>query len=218
MIATSPLGLKRSRRSHNRWLAPPVAAVPATARPANPPPAAAVVPPPAVFKPAAAATQQVAAPPPPAIQLPKPPARRPAEAATPPAPPPATRVTHQIDDEPADTPIGDWQSEGSKGSVRIARCGHALCGYRLNPVSNNTGEAVLINMKPKTDSKWTGSVYSHDSGDTYYGTMAMTGSNSLRVEACAIGRFYCSGNVWSRIGGAAERLITSRQVGSEPRS
>jgi hypothetical protein len=62
------------------------------------------------------------------------------------------------------------------------------------------------------------SVYSHGSGDTYYGRIVMQGSNSLRVEACALGRFYCSANVWSRIGAPSTRLISSRQVASEPRS
>ena len=41
--------------------------------------------------------------------------------------------------------------------------------------SNEKGEAILINMKPKSDTQWTGSVYSQDSGETYYGTMAMKG-------------------------------------------
>ena len=54
--------------------------------------------------------------------------------------------------------------------MRIAECGRALCGYVIGS-SNEKGEAILINMKPKTDSQWTGSVYSQDSGDTYYGTM-----------------------------------------------
>ena len=57
------------------------------------------------------------------------------------------------------SPIGDWQTEG-KGTVRIAKCGNALCGYVLNASSNDKGEAILINMKPKTDRQWTGSVYS----------------------------------------------------------
>jgi hypothetical protein len=26
----------------------------------------------------------------------------------------------------------------------------------------------------------------------------MKGPNALKVEACALGRFFCSGNVWSR--------------------
>ena len=53
--------------------------------------------------------------------------------------------------------------------------------------------------------------YSQDSGETYYGTMSMKGINTLRVEACAIGRFYCSGNT-----GADQRradsLVTSPSV------
>ena len=31
---------------------------------------------------------------------------------------------------------------------------------------------MLINMKPKSDAQWSGNVYSKDSGDTYYGTIA----------------------------------------------
>ncbi len=78
-------------------------------------------------------------------------------------------------------------------------------------------------MKPKrpnseTNTQWTGSVYSQDSGDTYYGTMDMKASDTLRVEACALGRFYCFGNNWSRITGRAASLMTSRQVSAEPRS
>jgi uncharacterized protein (DUF2147 family) len=205
---------------------------PPAATPANnsPAPTVAATPSPAVYKPAAAVTQQVVVPPPPPqIQpakgvpplppLPPPPVEKPAEAVRPPpaAVPQASKVSHEVEDEPADTPLGDWQTEG-KGSVRIAKCGNALCGYVLNSSSNDRGEAVLINMKPKTDSKWTGNVYSHDSGDTYYGTMDMKGPNALRVEACALGRFYCSGNVWSRIATRPEKLITSRQTSTEPRS
>ena len=149
-----------------------------------------------------------------------PPAEKPAEAVRPPAValPQLSSVSHQVEDEPAETPIGDWQSEGSKGAVRIERCGQALCGYALKSSSNDKGEAVLVNMKPKTGSQWTGNVYSHDSGDTYYGTMALKGPNALRVEACALGRFYCSGNVWTRIVTRPAKLITSRQFSPEPRS
>jgi uncharacterized protein (DUF2147 family) len=144
----------------------------------------------------------------------------PAPAAAPVKPAPAVvpqRVSHETADEAADAPLGDWQTE-NKGSVRIVRCGRALCGYVLNQPSEDRGETVLVNMKPNTATQWTGNVYSHDSGDTYYGTMAMKGANTLRVEACALGRFYCSGNNWTRIDGSPERLITSRQTLSEPRS
>ncbi|QWG24605.1 DUF2147 domain-containing protein [Bradyrhizobium sediminis] len=208
--------------------APAQAVPPASNSPVAP---VAAAPPPPAFRPAAAATQQVAAPPPasaPATALPPvppppaalPPVERPAEAARP-RPEPAPQVqkaSHRLEDEPADTPLGDWQSEGNRGTIRIERCGRALCGYAIHSPSNDKGEAVLVNMKPKAASQWTGSVYSHDSGDTYYGTMALKGPDSLRVEACALGRFYCSGNVWTRIGGKTERLITSRQIAPQPRS
>ena len=136
-----------------------------------------------------------------------------------PVPPPAPqveRVSHQAEEEPPDSPIGDWQTEG-KGTVRIAKCGNALCGFVLGS-SNEKGEAILINMKPKTERQWTGGVYSQDSGETYYGTISMKGINTLRVEACALGRFYCSGNNWNRITRRADGLVTSWQTLSEQRS
>lgn len=201
--------------------------------PANVPPAPTVVvsAPPAVYKPAAAVTQTVAAPPPPppvqqaAIPLPPPP-RPPVQQVSIPVPPPppaplaapqVSRVSHEFEQEADDTPVGDWQTEG-KGAVRITRCGNALCGYVLNSSSDDRGEAVLINMKSKDDTQWTGNVYSHDSGDTFYGTMKLRTPNTLRVEACALYRFYCSGNNWSRISAKAESLMTSRQTMIEPRS
>ena len=64
--------------------------------------------------------------------------------------PQISRVVHEAEDDVADSPVGDWQTEG-KGVVRIDKCGRALCGYVLNSSSDDKGEAVLINMKPKTD-------------------------------------------------------------------
>lgn len=237
--SVSVSGIYDSRRKRDRFddddAAPVKPASPAPQNvspppPANIPPAPTVVvsTPPAVYKPAAAVTQTAAAPPPvqqAAIPLPPPPPRPVQQVAIPvPPPPPApvaapqvSRVSHEVEQEVADTPVGDWQTEG-KGAIRITRCGTALCGYVLNSSSDDRGEAVLINMKLKTDTRWTGNVYSHDSGDTFYGAMDLKTPNTLRVEACALGRFYCSGNNWSRISGRAESLMTSRQVLAAPRS
>jgi uncharacterized protein (DUF2147 family) len=149
---------------------------------------------------------------PPRIETPAEPARPIADAA-----PKLSRVSREADDQPLDTPLGDWQTEG-KGAVRIERCGAALCGYVLDLASDAKREAVLVNMRPKTGAQWSGNVYSHNSGDSYYGTLAMKGPNSLRVEACALGKFYCSGNIWSRIDFRPDRLISSRQTSPAPRS
>ena len=236
--SVSVSGLYDSRRKRDRFddddATPAKPASPAPqlisppAPPASSPPAPTVVvsAPPAVYKPAAVATQTAAVPPPPPVQqaaIPLPPPVQQVSIPVPP-PPPApvaapqvSSVSHAIEQEAADTPVGDWQTEG-KGAVRIVRCGNALCGYILDPSSEDRGEAVLINMKSRNDAQWTGSVYSHDSGDTFYGAMELKTPNTLRVEACALGRFYCSGINWSRILGISESLMTSRQVKAAPRS
>jgi uncharacterized protein (DUF2147 family) len=229
---------------------PVAAAVPTiVSRPTTPSIQPAVICPPpssATTAPTASATQPVAAPAPsnvassqttaaaPPVVTPAPPqitapVERPSVAVRPvPEPAKVLKISREADDQPAPTPLGDWQTEGKTGLVRIEPCGRALCGRILDASSHAVGEAVLINMKPntasenttsdKTASEWSGNIYSRDSGNTYYATMVMKGANSLRVEACALGRFFCSGNVWSRIGAPAERMITSRQEQPAPRS
>jgi uncharacterized protein (DUF2147 family) len=115
------------------------------------------------------------------------------------------------------TPLGDWRSEGNKGLVRIEPCGKALCGYVLDSSSNAIGESVLVNMKPKSAGVWSGHIYSRASGSTYYGTIAMKGEESLKVEACAFLSFLCSGKIWSRAA-APQPMASSRESAPQPRS
>ncbi|MEH2488033.1 DUF2147 domain-containing protein [Bradyrhizobium sp. AZCC 2230] len=127
---------------------------------------------------------------------------------------PATTIAKRSDDETAYMPLGEWESDGAKGTVRIERCGPALCGYALTEASTR-GESVLVNMKPKAHDVWTGNIYSRSSGNTYYATMTLKSSGALHVEACALGRFWCSGNDWTRVEARPKQLITtSRQWGA----
>ena len=237
-VSVSIPGLYETRRGRDRYddaaavparpsaPAPQQVALPPTVPPASKPPiqpAASAPPPPPTVRPDAIA------PPPPILQPAATPAttspvtpaiERPADPA-PPAPDAAAqpfKVSHEADDEPAATPLGDWQTEAGKGSVRIEKCGGGLCGYVLHPSSNAVGETVLINMKPKAAAEWSGTIYSRASGNTYSATIALKGPNSLRVEACALGKFFCSGNVWRRIGAQPEKLMTSGQLSPAPRS
>ena len=203
--------------------AQPVPAAPLTVSPPVPPapapPAKTIVTAPAPIYTAAASRSYTVEAPPQApapvqeasIPVPPPLVAKPAEAA-----PQVERVLQTEQDATSDSPIGDWQTEG-KGTVRIGKCGDALCGFVI-AASDERGEAILINMKPKTERQWTGGVYSQSSGETYYGTIAMKGINTLRVEACAVGRFYCAGNNWSRIVRRADGVMTSRQMPVAERS
>jgi hypothetical protein len=206
----------------------PVVCAPPPARPIAS--AAPQVVPPQPQIPSSRPAQQAAMTPPPPPALPPPPpslSPSPSESIVHPAEvvrpmpdsvPRISKVSHEVDEQPDDTPIGDWETEGQKGMVRIEPCGQALCGYVLDPSSKAKGETVLVDMKSKSASEWSGSVYSRDSGNIYYGTIAMKGPNSLWVEACALGRFFCSGNTWSRTDIKPQRLISDRGISSEPRS
>lgn len=120
-------------------------------------------------------------------------------------------------DEPDDGLIGDWQTE-TNNLVRVRPCGSALCGYALDKTTRDLGEAVLINMKPKQDARWNGSVYNQDSGHVRSGTIELKSADRMRVEACAFGRFYCTGADWVRVSRSRQRVITQGQLRGEPHS
>ena len=191
-------------------VAVPPAPAPVQTRPVPAPTLAAVAPSVQVAPPASKPAIQVTnstQPPPPSVgfDVAKPqdrPAQNPAVPTAKPAPqaaPQAARGPEESDDADIDTPIGDWQTEGKGGLVRIEACGEALCGYVLNASTRAKGETVLVNMKAKNVTQWTGNIYSRSSGNNYFGTMTLKEVNTLRVEACAVGKFFCSGNNWTRL-------------------
>jgi uncharacterized protein (DUF2147 family) len=213
---------KRSKRSHgdqDSQKQPPQQAktdpqAPAAAAPAAPvpveqtPPAIANTPPPlppvpstdtATVAPAdtITSTQPPAPPPLPQDQQDVAPAKPvpPVVATAPPAPP-----VQQAPAQPRDpnSPLGLWLTEEKEGKVRIEQCGANLCGYSVDAKSNTNGEQVLINMKPGKD-KWTGRIYDPKSGSTYDSTIAMKGTDTLRVQGCALGGMFCGGQTWSRL-------------------
>jgi len=147
-----------------------------TAAPAtNRPPVAATTPPPVV--------QQSAAPPPPAAST--------VAVAAPPAPPAPAIVA-------SNSPVGIWLTEEKEGKVRIEQCGSNLCGYSVDKRTNQNGEQVLINMKPGKD-KWSGRILDPTTGSTYDSTIAMKGTDTLRVQGCAFGGVFCGGQTWTRV-------------------
>jgi uncharacterized protein (DUF2147 family) len=91
------------------------------------------------------------------------------------------------------SPLGVWATEDNKGNVRIEQCGQNLCGYAVN-----TNAKVLISMKP-TGSKWSGRIHDPDSGSDYDSTIAMKGTDTLKVQGCAFGGMFCGGQNWKRV-------------------
>jgi len=195
--------------------AAPEAATPAAPAPAEQATAPAAAPAPAAPAPAAPATTSrdepstataavapadTAAPAPPAAPQAAPPAPPAPVAAPAPLPPqqkqaaaPATSTLPS-----ANSPLGVWLTEEKEGKVRIEQCGANLCGYAVDKKSNQNGEQVLINMKPGKD-KWSGRIFDPNSGSTYDSTIALKGTDSLRVQGCAFGGMFCGGQTWTRV-------------------
>jgi uncharacterized protein (DUF2147 family) len=177
--------------------AAPAPAAPATISRSEPSSATAAVAPAdtAAPVPAAPAAPQVqqnaapAAPPAPApVAAPAPPPPQQKQAAAPAASAPSS----------ANSPLGVWLTEEKEGKVRIEACGPNLCGYSVDKKSNQNGEQVLINMKPGKD-KWSGRIFDPNSGSTYDSTIALKGTDSLRVQGCAFGGMFCGGQTWTRV-------------------
>ena len=153
---------------------------------------------------AAVAPADAPAPAPPAPQVqqnaapPAPPAPAPVAAPAPP-PPQQKQATAPATSAPSSTnsPLGVWLTEEKEGKVRIEPCGPNICGYSVDKKSNQNGEQVLINMKPGKD-KWSGRIFDPNSGSTYDSTIALKGTDSLRVQGCAFGGMFCGGQTWKR--------------------
>ena len=182
---------------------PPAAPVPAaeqaaapSAVPAAPAPAAPAAAPAAPSTTAAVAPVDTPAPAPPAI-----PPAAPAPLAAPEPPPPAQKqaaVPPASATSAANSPLGVWLTEEKEGKVRIEQCGPNLCGYSVDKKSNQNGEQVLINMKPGKD-KWSGRIFAPNSGSSYDSTIALKGTDTLRVQGCAFGGMFCGGQTWTRV-------------------
>lgn len=180
--------------------APVQAAAPAVPLPAAPldpvPPAQAVA---APVAPAAAAPTATAPVTPPVAPAAVPgPAPAPSAVTTAALPPSSAPAASQ---DP-NSPIGIWLTEEKEGKIRIEPCGANLCGYSIDAKTNQNGEQILINMRPSDKSqekKWSGRIFDPNSGSTYDSTIALKGSNSLRVQGCAFGGMFCGGQTWTRV-------------------
>jgi uncharacterized protein (DUF2147 family) len=210
-------GRKAPQQAKSAPQAAPEATTPAAPGPAPAEQAAApaVAPAPAVPAPAAPATTlrsepstptaavapaDTPAPAPPAAPQAAPPAPPVPVAAPAPPPPQQKQAAAPATSAPssANSPLGVWLTEEKEGKVRIEACGPNLCGYSVDKRSNQNGEQVLINMKPGKD-KWSGRIFDPNSGSTYDSTIALKGSDSLRVQGCAFGGMFCGGQTWTRV-------------------
>ena len=116
-------------------------------------------------------------------------------------------------------PLGGWR-EKDGGTIRIYRCGGALCARiatvqpRLDPATGKprtdkhnedaakrnralVGIPVLIGMRPNGAGKWSGRLYDSDRGKVFSGNLVELGPDTIRIEGCALG--LCGGEELRRV-------------------
>jgi len=67
-----------------------------------------------------------------------------------------------------------------------AQCGRDLVGLRM------------IAMSPSGADQWRGTLYRYTDGQTFSGTMKMTGQNTMELSGCVMGGIICRAQTWSR--------------------
>jgi uncharacterized protein (DUF2147 family) len=118
---------------------------------------------------------------------------------------------------------GNWLTEESKATVRIADCGGALCGTIValkEPVDPATGKpktdknnadpakrnrpligvAIVLGMKPAGPDQWRGQVYNAEDGKTYSGTITLQNARTIKLQGCILAGVICKSSIWTRAG------------------
>ena len=113
---------------------------------------------------------------------------------------------------------GVWKTPRG-ATVRVERCGPALCGRILTLAANpSNSNATDINNAEKSlrsrplkglpmlqgftggPTRWSGgTVYNPEDGKTYSGNLELTNPNALKLTGCAF-RIFCKSQIWARVG------------------
>lgn len=112
-------------------------------------------------------------------------------------------------------PVGDWRVADGSATVRIKKCGAALCGYvastrgapgkderNPDPGKRNRsvlGIEVLINLRPTGANVWSGTSYNAEDGLLYNATVTLGSENSLEIKGCGANGGVCGSETWSRV-------------------
>lgn len=126
-----------------------------------------------------------------------------------------------VEAQVAGDPSGIWLTQAGDARVRVSKCGGGICGVVVGlkqPIDPGTGKPQVDDKNPNPAlakrpmiglplfsgmhaagaGKWSGQIYNADDGSTYASNVAVTGTDTLRVEGC-VGAL-CGGETWTRVG------------------
>ena len=109
--------------------------------------------------------------------------------------------------------VGTWLSQSGETRVRLGPCGAQMCGTIVwvkspgkdvhNPdAAQRSRDLVglrMITMAPNGDAQWKGTLYNYTNGQTYSGTMKLSGQNTMELSGCVMGGIVCRAQTWTRV-------------------
>lgn len=102
----------------------------------------------------------------------------------------------------ADSPVGVWERDIGTSRVRVAQCGDSYCGVIVWVRDRNSptkvGMRVFYDMRQVGPSAWDGMGFNPLDGQTYRGSMTVTG-DAMATSGCLIGRLICESFYWKRV-------------------
>ncbi|WP_374308207.1 DUF2147 domain-containing protein [Methylocella sp.] len=112
-------------------------------------------------------------------------------------------------------PTGEWRVADGSATVRIRKCGAALCGSvastrgapgkderNPDPSKRNRsvlGIEVLINLRPNGENAWTGTTYNAEDGLFYNATLTQSNERSIVIKGCGPNGGICGSETWTRV-------------------
>ncbi len=113
-------------------------------------------------------------------------------------------------DEPAAI-AGYWTNPKETVAIRLAPCGHALCGRviwaspsamddaRRGGTADLVGTEIMRDMVAGQPGEWHGRIFVPDLNQTARAKLRLMGPNEIRVTGCRMGGLVCKTQIWRRL-------------------
>jgi uncharacterized protein (DUF2147 family) len=102
----------------------------------------------------------------------------------------------------ADSPMGNWSRGDGNARVTIAKCGANICAtntwIKPGTPSEKKGDVLVMNVKPISDSQYSGSAFDPQRNMNYKMTISVNGS-SMTSKGCVLAGLLCKGVSWTKI-------------------
>lgn len=112
-------------------------------------------------------------------------------------------------------PSGEWRVQDGDATVRIRKCGAALCGViastRMAPGKDEKnpdpskrnrsvlGIEVLTGLHTTGPNVWSGQTYNAEDGQIYNATVSMRDEQALQIKGCVPDGGICGSETWTRV-------------------